>query len=77
MIVDKRPYELKRRGHVWKKDEDGYVEIFAYAEGHHNGPQCVKCGYGFCHHCREVPAHDCAKAKPKRKVKKAKRRLRG
>lgn len=66
-----RPYELtyNARGHIWKRDpSDGSVDIFAYtSDGDHcNGPQCVKCGYGFCHHCHQGPQTDCtADHKPK------------
>lgn len=39
-------------GHVWKIDEYGDVDLFAYYLGdYHNGPLCVNCGFGFCHHC--------------------------
>ena len=58
----KRPYESKRgaRGHVWKRDEDGTIDIFAYNPSEYcNGPQCVKCGYGFCHHCHVGPQVSC------------------
>jgi hypothetical protein len=51
------------RGHVWVKDEDGEVDILAFdveteTQGH-NGPRCMVCGYGFCHHCQSAPDHDC------------------
>jgi len=58
----KRPYESKRgaRGHVWKRDEDGTLDIFAYNPSEYcNGPLCVKCGYGFCHHCQTGPQVSC------------------
>lgn len=71
------PYSApkNRRGHVWKKEEDGDIDIFGMSAGHHNGPVCVKCGYGFCHHCHELPQMDCPKAtKRKAKKKKTKRK---
>jgi hypothetical protein len=52
------------RQHAWKRDEDGDIDIFAADDAPHNGPVCVRCGEGFCHHCnpdcyREVcPAVD-------------------
>ena len=58
----KRPYEKNPMGHVWKKNEyDGKVDIFGYDGGHHNGPVCMKCGYAFCHHCRDLPERACAR----------------
>lgn len=58
---DRRQYEIDTRGHQWQIDSfDGELDIFAYEAGDfHNGPRCVKCGYGFCHHCQEMPDEDC------------------
>lgn len=59
--MKERDYVKNTRGHVWATDEDGVLDIFAYEGGdYHNGPKCVKCGYGFCHHCKEGPAKDCS-----------------
>ncbi len=67
--AEKRPYQIKPRGHVWKKDGRD-LDIFAYNPSDpHNGPMCVNCGYGFCHHCHDGPDHDCPKAKKKGKRK--------
>lgn len=58
---DKREYEINPMGHVWET-EDGSIDIFAYSVGSiHNGPRCVNCGYGFCHHCQPKPDHECAR----------------
>lgn len=43
------------RGHCWKEDEDGIIDVFAYAIGHHAGPVCVKCGWSRCWHCYADP----------------------
>lgn len=56
---DQRHAPEKSRGHEWRKDEDGHVDVFAYEVGFHNGPVCVKCGYYFCHHCQTQPTKDC------------------
>lgn len=68
----RREYEINPMGHKWAQ-EDGQVDIFAYYEGNiHNGPQCVNCGYGFCHHCQSMPEHECTKpVRTKRKGKRA------
>ncbi len=64
-------------GHVWKRnDYDRGIDIFGFSEGdHHNGPVCVNCGYGFCHHCEDKPSHVCpnAKAKAKKPVSRTRR----
>ena len=55
-----RDYEKNTMGHQWAEIWEGEVDIFAYEEGEfHNGPRCVKCGYGFCHHCNPMPSHPC------------------
>ena len=55
------PYKTDK-GHVWAtyEDDPNEVDIFAYTRGTiHNGPVCINCGYGFCHHCKDVPAQEC------------------
>lgn len=48
------------RGHHWQTLADGDIDIFGYEGGeYHNGPICVNCGYGYCHHCHDVPEVDC------------------
>ena len=37
--------------HVWKKNDDGTIDTFAYSYEHHNGPVCLVCGREFCEHC--------------------------
>lgn len=58
-----REYEKDNKGHVWMLNEDGNVDIFGYDVGDHNGPVCEKCGYGFCHHCSDVPKENCTEEK--------------
>lgn len=60
------------RGHIWKRSR-GAIDVFAYEGGYHNGPECVNCGYGFCHHCKDGPDHDCPNAKKSKNRRKAKR----
>jgi hypothetical protein len=56
-----RPYVINNRGHEWMLKENGLIDIFGYtaAAGWCNGPVCVKCGYGFCHHHHSEPQEDC------------------
>lgn len=57
-----RDYEQNPRGHIWKIDQDGSIDIFGVEYGNHNGPICVNCEYSFCHHCEIGPKVDCSKA---------------
>lgn len=49
--------------HVWKTVDWGdgpEIDIFAVEYGdYHNGPACVRCGYGYCHHCQLEPDEHC------------------
>lgn len=58
MQDDVKPYVKEPMGHVWRKYGE-YVDIFGYDIGFHNGPVCEVCGYGFCHHCRDLPSVVC------------------
>lgn len=57
--MPEREYEINTRGHVWKRDANGEIDEFGYDDDNHNGPCCVACGYGFCHHCHSGPQIDC------------------
>lgn len=68
MSEEVRDYTINTRGHKWATcgdyfddgEEDNEVYMFGYTSGEYcNGPKCVKCGYGFCHHCQEKPSIDC------------------
>lgn len=62
MLDSKQAYAYieNNRGHIWELNKEGTVAIFAYNPyDPHNGPKCVVCGYGFCHHCQELPDIDC------------------
>lgn len=39
------------KGHEWRKNENGNVDVMAYSFGDCNGPVCVKCDFSFCQHC--------------------------
>lgn len=52
--------KIKHTQHLWKtydgqgtvNKNDPNIDICAYSSGDvHNGPVCINCGYGFCHHC--------------------------
>lgn len=41
----------KHEGHLWKKDDQGRTDHFAFDHMYCNGPECLICGYSFCEHC--------------------------
>ena len=44
--------QLVPGGHGFaKNDYNDLIDIFGYESGYHNGPVCVFCHMGFCHHC--------------------------
>jgi len=51
------------RQHDWRR-EDGEIDIFAFnPHDPHNGPSCVRCGEGFCHHCEpDCYRYECSRA---------------
>jgi hypothetical protein len=59
-------FEINPRGHIWKKNDwNNEINIFGYERGEYcNGPVCIVCGYGFCHHCEDdTPQQDCVEQK--------------
>ena len=58
--ADDTEINATRNGHIWQT-KDNHVYLFAYERGeYHNGPRCVNCNYGYCHHCHnDVPPEAC------------------
>ena len=56
----------RSRGHTWKRDSSGEIDIFAIESGFCNGPQCTTCGFGECWHCARPnwPSIDCTHPMP-------------
>lgn len=50
--------------HDWKKDENGNIDYFALDYECHNGPECLRCGFSFCHHCDPEEIDSCCEVKP-------------
>lgn len=71
-----RSYIQNSKGHLWKKNESGSVDIFGLEADPHNGPLCVQCGYAFCHHCDHEPKYTCAEWEAKVVVHKESKRRR-
>lgn len=42
---------IKTRKHLWKKDEDGEIDEWAWEHGFHNGACCEICYKTPCAHC--------------------------
>lgn len=42
---------IKTRKHLWKKDDDGEVDEWAWESGFHNGVHCNICYKSICVHC--------------------------
>ena len=49
--------------HLWGRDKDGKVDLWAFEEGYCNGPVCTRCYHSECIHCNEDwetdPVCDC------------------
>jgi hypothetical protein len=46
---------MRAKGHTPSVDEDdGWLNIFAYDVGQHNGPGCSTCGWACCWHCDDI-----------------------
>ena len=43
---------VKVSTHMWERDEDGKIDVWAAEGGFHNGPICRVCGESPCVHCR-------------------------
>jgi Fe2+ or Zn2+ uptake regulation protein len=48
------------RGHVWKLNDRGHVDIDGSSD-FHNHVQCSKCGYVYCIACHDIPPKACTK----------------
>lgn len=42
---------IKTKKHIWKQDEEGNVDTWAWERGYHNGPRCIICSASPCEHC--------------------------
>ena len=43
-------YEIYSK-HDWKLDENGDIDTWAWENGKHHGPVCMRCRSPFCSHC--------------------------
>lgn len=53
-LTEQEYYDLiEDHGHVLLREADGSIDYFGIEYEHHNGPRCVRCGNGWCQHCRD------------------------
>lgn len=58
--IPKRPIHIheEHSEHLWKRDENGEIDVWAYEEGYCNGPVCTRCHHSECMHCNPEWATD-------------------
>jgi hypothetical protein len=57
--------EFQMIKHDFYKDPLGEVDVWRIESDYHNGPQCMRCGWGACHHCSpEIYDEDCLEQTP-------------
>lgn len=52
VVIGKRAKWIPSEKHIWQKDEDGEIDLWARASDFHNGPVCRVCWESPCVHCR-------------------------
>ena len=65
-VVEIKPSrKIFTRKHLWKKNNDGEVDEWAWECGYCNGPECEICGATFCVHCdkRNIEIHPDGKSR--------------
>lgn len=63
--IPKKPIHIheEHSEHLWRRDESGNIDVWAFEEGYCNGPVCTRCHHSECVHCNEDwetdPVCDC------------------
>ena len=39
--------------HLWRRDNNGEIDLWAFEYEYHNGPVCTRCHHSECEHCNE------------------------
>lgn len=39
--------------HLWQRDKNGEIDLWAFEAGYCNGPMCTRCYHVECEHCNE------------------------
>ena len=63
--IPKKPINIheEHSEHLWQRDKNGKIDVWAFEEGYCNGPVCTRCWHSECVHCNEEwetdPVCDC------------------
>ncbi len=63
--IPKRPAHIheEHSEHLWQRDKNGNIDLWAFEEGYCNGPVCTRCWHSECVNCNEDwetnPVCDC------------------
>ena len=53
--LPKKPVHIheEHSEHLWRRNKNGEVDLFAFSAGYCNGPMCTRCYHVECEHCNE------------------------
>ena len=53
--IQKKPIHIheEHSEHLWRRDENGEIDLWAFELGYCNGPVCTRCWHSECEHCNE------------------------
>lgn len=53
--IPKKPIHIheEHSEHLWKRDKNGEIDLWAFSVGYCNGPVCTRCWHSECEHCNE------------------------
>jgi hypothetical protein len=51
--IPKKPVHIheEHSEHLWARDANGKIDLWAFESGFHNGPYCTRCHHSECEHC--------------------------
>lgn len=53
--IPKKPIHIheEHSEHLWRRNKNGEIDLWAFAAGYCNGPVCVRCYHVECEHCND------------------------
>jgi hypothetical protein len=53
--IPKKPIHIheEHSEHLWKRNNNGEIDLWAFSVGYCNGPVCTRCWHSECEHCNE------------------------
>jgi hypothetical protein len=53
--ISKKPIHIheEHSEHLWKRNNNGEIDLWAFSVGYCNGPVCTRCWHSECEHCNE------------------------